>query len=372
MRGSLLEPRNAVHGQSGRSTCAIRTRPVAHSAALISTAHCQLFLQELRAREVNASLALAAAQFAADGIALDAFMTEASFLAFLRAAEALTGDPDLGLHTGQRIELQALDLFGMLLRSTKNALETYQSFIRYSDVWRGSQDYDVLATSTHVRVRHRALRTCPVAPRLLADMVLSRTMKCARLVTHHVAPAQVLFAYPRPAKLDLHRSIFPNASLEFDASENAIVFGGAERFGDPSPHHDPELQSVLEPHVARAAASATPPPTDTVGVVRSMLAKQLATDALSMQHVAHALQCSERGLRRQLRQLGTSYQELLAEVRTQKALAHRERHPHDSGVELSAQLGFSEPAVFYRAFKRWTGTSWSDKAQSRGREARLR
>lgn len=77
-----------------------------------------------------------------------------------------------------------------------------------------------------------------------------------------------------------------------------------------------------------------------------------------MPEVARRLQISERTLRRHLDELNTSFQTLLDEVRRDRALQYM-RESHYSAPELSARLGFNGPPAFYRAFRRWTGTSWS-------------
>jgi AraC-like DNA-binding protein len=71
--------------------------------------------------------------------------------------------------------------------------------------------------------------------------------------------------------------------------------------------------------------------------------------------VAHRLGMTNRTLQRRLRAEGTTFRALLDEAALQVA-----EHAL-SGVstlsETSAELGYSEPAAFHRAFKRWTGTT---------------
>ncbi|WP_240626010.1 helix-turn-helix transcriptional regulator [Spirosoma pollinicola] len=70
--------------------------------------------------------------------------------------------------------------------------------------------------------------------------------------------------------------------------------------------------------------------------------------------MAEALSLSPRILQRQLRQDGYSYQQLLDEVRRELA----ERHLREgilSIKDIALRLGFAEPSVFIRAFRRWTG-----------------
>jgi AraC-like DNA-binding protein len=68
------------------------------------------------------------------------------------------------------------------------------------------------------------------------------------------------------------------------------------------------------------------------------------------------LQTSARAVRRTLRQMGTSYQELQDEVRRSQAV----EYVSSSGLtceQIAERLGFSDARSFRRAFKRWTGTT---------------
>jgi AraC-like DNA-binding protein len=53
---------------------------------------------------------------------------------------------------------------------------------------------------------------------------------------------------------------------------------------------------------------------------------------------------------------GTGYAELLDDARRELALAEL-RAQHRSIAEIATLLGFSRIPSFYRAFRRWTGTT---------------
>ncbi|MCP5325218.1 MAG: AraC family transcriptional regulator [Oceanospirillaceae bacterium] len=64
----------------------------------------------------------------------------------------------------------------------------------------------------------------------------------------------------------------------------------------------------------------------------------------------------ERTLRRKLSAQHTSYQQLVDEVRQQKAL-HWLQHSEMSIERIAEKLGYAEAAAFNHAFQRWTGKS---------------
>ena len=76
----------------------------------------------------------------------------------------------------------------------------------------------------------------------------------------------------------------------------------------------------------------------------------------SMAETAQALNIPERTLRHQLQQLNTSYKEIREQLIKHKALKLIEYKEYS--IEVIAELlGYSEPAAFNHAFKRWFGQS---------------
>jgi AraC-like DNA-binding protein len=95
------------------------------------------------------------------------------------------------------------------------------------------------------------------------------------------------------------------------------------------------------------------PPTSGVALdVRRALASRVGGGDTRIHTVARTLATSPRSLQRRLAAAGVSYQQLLDLAR--KAAA--ERYLIDSPLsigEVAYLLGYSEPAAFTRAFRRW-------------------
>lgn len=82
----------------------------------------------------------------------------------------------------------------------------------------------------------------------------------------------------------------------------------------------------------------------------------LASGDVRIGRVARDLGCSRQTLYRRLKAEGVTFAELLDGLRRRVAL----RLVRDEGLpvkEAAWRLGFSDPAAFSRAFKRWTGKS---------------
>lgn len=75
--------------------------------------------------------------------------------------------------------------------------------------------------------------------------------------------------------------------------------------------------------------------------------------------MAARLKMSERSLQRRLADEGVTFDALLDEVRRVLSLRYL-ADPSIAIAEVAYLLGYSEPSPFYRAFRRWTGTSPSE------------
>jgi AraC-like DNA-binding protein len=88
--------------------------------------------------------------------------------------------------------------------------------------------------------------------------------------------------------------------------------------------------------------------------VRACLLEVLASGHYSMTNIASELAISSRTLQRRLHQEGTTFQEVLDELREELA-RHYLSATEYSSAEISFLLGYEEPNSFFRAFRTWTG-----------------
>jgi len=137
------------------------------------------------------------------------------------------------------------------------------------------------------------------------------------------------------------------------AESNCVVL--SRRTCDlPLAHANPTLRALLEQHpdadVSDAAASTVP------DQVKRVLRGRVNGGEARIEAVARELAMAPRTLQRKLGEHGLTFHDLVEDAR--KAAAAR--HLGDrrlSIAEIAYLLGYSEPAAFHRAFKRWHGVS---------------
>jgi AraC-like DNA-binding protein len=123
----------------------------------------------------------------------------------------------------------------------------------------------------------------------------------------------------------------------------------------PLRRRDPVLRAVLE-RQADDMMRRLPAFRGLGHVVRQLLVTRVSGGDVDIASVARELAMSPRSLQRRLSEEGVSYQSLVDVVR--KGAAERYLQERSLSVsEIAFLLGYSEPAAFHRAFRRWYGTT---------------
>lgn len=124
----------------------------------------------------------------------------------------------------------------------------------------------------------------------------------------------------------------------------------------PSPSRKNPFLALLGEVVKAIEGKAAVPASQFRAEVERRVEPMLASGPVRIEDVARALGCSRQTLYRRLKAEGVTFAELLDDLR--RRLASRFVREQGLSVKETAwRLGFSDPAAFSRAYKRWTGTS---------------
>ena len=127
------------------------------------------------------------------------------------------------------------------------------------------------------------------------------------------------------------------------------------KMGAFAPPEEQDGLSVFLGGLARAFVAAIERPSVFRREVEGRIEARLASGAVGIDQVAADLGLSRQTLYRRLKDEGATFEQLLDRLRHKLALRYL-REERLSVKATSYQLGFSDPAAFSRAFKRWTGS----------------
>ena len=139
-----------------------------------------------------------------------------------------------------------------------------------------------------------------------------------------------------------------------EASWNGLIVP-IESWRLPLRRRDSLLHRLLESQADQILAR-LPRRTEIAERVQRALAADLSATAARIECVARQLAMSARTLQRRLADEGVSFQQLLDEAR-REAAARYLAEPTLATSEIAYLVGYSEPAPFHRALKRWYATT---------------
>lgn len=309
------------------------------------------------AKGADRAILLARAGIAEDELAdIDTRILFANYVTLMRMGKELARDPALALHYGETSNFAEVSIVGLIGAASETMAEALQQLNRYGRLViefdggpnrfaterADSQSYWLIDAREHPNefpeLTESTFARMICGPRALGIPQLARAIQ----VTH-----------PQPDYADEVERVF-GAPVTYDAPRNAMLIDNKwtnfriqtqprYSFGVLSKHADQLLKELEASKSVR-------------GKVESLLMPVLHKGDASMDAVAEKMAMSRQTLFRRLKDEGTNFETVLDELRHKLALDYLGSRKV-SVNETAYLVGFSDPAAFSRAFKRWTGKS---------------
>ncbi|WP_158608602.1 AraC family transcriptional regulator [Stagnimonas aquatica] len=274
----------------------------------------------------------------------------------------LGNPPGLGLAMGQRYHLTAYGLWGLALLNAPTLRSALETGLRYLDLTYSYLQLRLRDEGSQTRVIFDASEV----PENLRRFLLERDTAALAVIQRELFAAQshpyhLRFALPTPADLEPYRRLF-GVVPEFNCAETALLLPSAQ-LDAALPLANPLAAQVCEAQCRQLLAERR----SLAGVsaqVRDRLLRGFSGKALpDMEALAAELHLSSRTLRRHLQREGSSYRELVEEVR--QTLAEELLGGIGMKVdEAAARLGYSEAASLLHARKRWRRRAGAEASAS--------
>jgi len=268
-------------------------------------------------------------------------------------ANAVALKRDIGLELGRRMHVSSYGMLGYALLTSATFGDALRLAMRYPALLGTLFELSLEDDGERVWFVAADYRENPALAVFNAEFCLvSLKVICDDLLGHALPLLAARFEHAAPDYEATYTEHF-DCPLHFAAPNNAFAFD--RRWLDqPLPLADVITHQAMAERCRKQNTEFTGRQA-WLGRIRQLLSAQLHA-APGLEGLAEQMNCSARTLRRHLKDLGCSYQELLDELRFEQAklLLREDQMPI---YRIAEALGFSETASFRHAFVRWSGVT---------------
>ena len=292
-------------------------------------------------------LGLAAAEAGDVAIGIPALRT------LLAAIADRARDPHFGLNAAMAVPRGAYGVVEYLTRIAPTLRGCVEELARWGRILNHEISFDAATGMIAERVRGSA----DGLGRQGNEFSLALQLRVARESTGAaIACEQILFANRKETDDRELVAYFGTRDLSYDAGHNGIQLAPAE-LDRPVLTADQALARILAVQANDLANDAAP--RGDLAPIRDLVGTQLRSGDATAVRIAKLIGMSERTLHRRLSEAGTTFGELVDDVRRSLTIEHL-GDPERSLPEIAALVGYSDPRALARAFKRWTGSTPND------------
>ena len=268
-----------------------------------------------------------------------------------REAARRIPDPCFGLQAVEEWRPTDFHALGYACLASGTLRTAIGRIVRYNAIVDSVVSFEQEATEGRLTLTYRVGRSDLVDIPELEDARWGTVFgMCREVYGVELEPVEVFVTHPEPPCKGDFFGLF-RCPVHFGAALSALVFD-ADVLDRPLPASNRDLahanDTVLAAYVGELTAG------DIATRVKNAILDHLPSGAPSAEMVAKALHLSARTLQRRLAIAGTTYSQVLDDVR--RSLAEQYiGDPSRSLSDITYLLGFSELSAFSRAFRRWTG-----------------
>jgi AraC-like DNA-binding protein len=270
------------------------------------------------------------------------------------AAEAMN-DSAFGLHLGEQTDLRDAGVWFYVASAAKDIDEALAQYARYFRIVNEAVRLKLTRKPNGVAVEVEFIGLPRHLARQTAEFGMAALLKGLRVIAgRNIHPTQVSFVHMRSSGArEFER--FYRCPVEFGASSDRFEFSN-DALAIPLPTADPKLVKALEPFCDLAAKERKTAAGTLRAAVENEIEKLLPHGKAKKETVAKALALSMRTFSRRLADEGSSYEEVVDQLRRSLALQYL-KEPSMSVSQIAWLLGYEGSTSFNHAFRRWTGHS---------------
>jgi len=305
------------------------------------------FLKELVSRDIDPGQLLEEQRLPVQiPASSDLFVSALCMYSMVEQAAALANDPFLGATIGSKLDLLSWEPIAQAADAAVTVGDLLNRFILNSKEHASSTQYSLESTGNRTTFSLRRVVEPPFDPAQNDAFYLgfmSRLMKSATGETWNAASVLISMSDPL-AVPQMFREL---RIVKGDRSGFRISFPTEWLF-------EKFEKTAFRHRIQQSGESQTPQ--SLIESVHRAIAPHLHDEDLTVERAAELCGIDKRQLSRKLRSKGTTINKEIANLRQERATSALVKSDQRI-AEIATKVGFSDPTVFSRAFKTWTGQS---------------
>jgi len=276
--------------------------------------------------------------------------------------EQAWGQAGLSLEFGRSLTLQSLGMIGQAACSSETLGSALQTIVRYLSLRDPLQSYSIEHATRGMYLRHINSINDPTLYRFISEAACAAHISFAEQLTGSALKGfEFFFDFQAREETQSYQQTL-GSNLNF-GSDSFRIFVPDELLQQKLPSANPMTAAEARLFCERELEQHGPV-NGLQAVVKTLLCSRISEPPTEKQ-AGVILGYSDRNLRRQLAQEGTSYRALLIEVRQREGKRQLEHTSHTI-EQIASELGYENVGNFCRAFKRWTGMTPTQFRHQRG------
>ncbi len=285
-------------------------------------------------------------------------ISAASQFKLLEYAAEVMDDSAFGLHLAEGAKPREAELLFYVMSAANDVGEALALFARYSRIVNEALHVKLVRAPEGVVAEIGFVDLSRYSAKQATEFGVTQMIKALREITgRNIHPTTVSFIHARNSDLRLFERFF-RCPVEFGASRDQFTFSH-ETLAVPLVTEDRYLLGTLQPICDEAAKKRNTAIGTLRASVENEVQKLLPHGKAAKHNVARTLGLSERTLARKLAEEGTTYEQVVDQLRQSLALEYL-KEPGVSLSQIAWLLGYEEATSFNHAFRRWTGRSPSE------------
>ncbi|MBI9043185.1 MAG: AraC family transcriptional regulator [Anaerolineaceae bacterium] len=251
---------------------------------------------------------------------------------------------------GEHAEAGSWSILGYMMMNCRTVAEAAEKSGRYQRIIGNLITVDVKIHLNRIKAVYYTPPHAPLMTRHCFESTFSSSMRLFRTLTgKEINPVEVTFFYPEPQEVSEYERIF-RCPVRFGQKENSLSIHPSV-INMPILFANPDLLAYFE-NYAQEFIREMEWKAKVIQEVTLIILSNLDDEGLDIRKVAREMAVRVRTLQNKLKEEGVVFSGLLSKIREE--LAKKYLAQDYTVEEITYLLGYSDPSVFRKAFKKWS------------------